>query len=103
MSKDLRLNKRSFVSKKYEDLKTLQDFHGEALEKWNGEGVISLCNYPLSVGYSTVGQDNETNYQSTEFWCAMEVLDDLKVPRIEESSGKTFSIVGRIQWLNNKN
>lgn len=80
----------------------LSELHKESLKKWDGKGVISFCHNPDSVGYSTVIIDNETNYNSTEFWCAMEVLDDLKVPRKEIGTNKEYSIVGRIKWLERK-
>ena len=47
----------------------------------------------------TFAMSEKTKYDSTEFWCAMEKLDDLNVPRIDESNGETYSIVGRIMRL----
>ena len=82
--------------------KNLSKLHEKSLKEWNGEGIISFCNEPDSVGYSTIKIENEKNYNSTEFWCAMQILDDLKVPRKEVGTNKPYSIVGRIKWLERK-
>ena len=83
-------------------MKHLKKIHKDELNDWDGTGIISFCNNPVSVGYTTVKQENERNYNSTEFWCAMQILDDLKVPRKEISTGEPYSIVGRIMWLSKR-
>lgn len=88
----------------------LTDFHKQGIEKWGsffGETEV-LQLYPptesrIDGGYGTAkfATLEKDRYQSTEFWCAMEYLDDLNVPRVDESNGETYSIVGRIMWLKN--
>jgi len=79
----------------------LSDLHKEGIKEWGkdfGESeVLQLFpKGPLGkISFSTLA---EQEHQSTEFWCAMKVLDDLEVPR-EDESGKSYSIVGRIAWM----
>jgi hypothetical protein len=40
---------------------------------------------------------NPVEFAAQEYLCAMKVLDDWGVPR--EAGDKTFSLVGRIDWL----
>lgn len=70
----------------------------DEINSWGGEEVLSL--YPRGlVGKRSLQREQEMEYQSTEFWCAMKKLDDLGIPRIDKSLNKTYSIVGRIQWM----
>jgi hypothetical protein len=75
----------------------LSDLQIEAIKNWDGEKVLSL---EPNEGYTL--QDfalkEEERYGATEFWCAMQKLDDLKVPRTDKE-GKEYSIVGRIKRL----
>lgn len=80
----------------------LSDLQIEGIKNWDGEKVLSI--EPRGAyGLQDFAMKEEERYNSTEFWCAMQKLDDLKVPRIEEETGKTFSIVGRIMWLAKQN
>lgn len=42
--------------------------------------------------------DPELLHQAEEAECANDVLDDLGVPRVDRSCGRTYSLVGRIRW-----
>jgi hypothetical protein len=75
----------------------LTDIHIDGLNSWDGEKVISI--YPNGLSIQTFSVRAEQDHNSTEFWCAMEKLDDIGVSRIDPSNGKTYSIVGRIAWL----
>ena len=78
--------------------KKLLDIHIDGLNKWNGEKIISL--YPKNgYGLQEFSMREEERYNSTEFWCAMKILDDLKVPRVNVENNQSYSIVGRIAWL----
>lgn len=76
----------------------IQSLHADGLNKWDGKQVISL--YPKnSYGLQSFAANAEKEYNSTEFWCAMEFLDDLEVPRVDSENGQNYSIVGRIAWM----
>jgi len=76
----------------------LLDIHIDGLNKWDGKQIISL--YPKNgYGLQDFAVRAEADHQSTEFWCAMEILDDIDVPRVDPDNGQTYSIVGRIAWL----
>ena len=82
----------------------LTELQKDGIKKWDGKEVLSL--YPVAnggYGLMKMSTKNNESYQSTEFWCAMEKLDDLKVPRVDESNGETYSVVGRIMWLSRNN
>jgi len=53
------------------------------------------------VSFTSFEQLEKDKFQSEEFWCAMKILDDMKIPR-EDNEGKTYSLVGRIKQLHNK-
>ena len=78
----------------------LSDIHIDLIKEWDGEDSI-VIDPDGSGGYQSFSNREEQRYNSTEFWCAMKKLDDLKVPRVDESNGQTYSIVGRIMWLSN--
>jgi len=80
------------------DNEQLLPIHVDGLNKWDGKQIISL--YPKNgFGLQDFAVKAEQEYNSTEFWCAMEVLDDLKVPRVDSENGQNYSIVGRIAWM----
>lgn len=80
--------------------KNLNDLQKEGIEKWDGADVLSV--YPGgSYGNMSFANAQDQSINATEFWCAMEVLDDLEVPRKEEGTNRPYSIVGRIMWLKN--
>lgn len=79
----------------------LTDLHKQGIEEWGKDfgksEVLQL--YPKgSLGKISFASLAEQEYQSTEFWCAMEFLDDLEVPRGNEK-GENYSIVGRLAWM----
>ena len=80
----------------------LSELQIEGIKNWDGKKVLSI-EPKGAYGLQDFEMREEQSYNSTEFWCAMQKLDDLKVPRIEEETGKTFSIVGRIMWLAKQN
>jgi len=80
----------------------LSELQIEGIKNWDGEKVLSIKPNG-AYGLQDFAMAEEQRYNSTEFWCAMQKLDDLKIPRIEEETGKTFSIVGRIVWLAKQN
>lgn len=43
-------------------------------------------------------QHEKQRYEAEEYNCAMQYLDDLKIPRTDETPCE-YSLVGRIQWL----
>lgn len=76
------------------------DIQEDAIERWDGKNVLSL--YPNgSYSVAKFADLAETEHESVEFQCAMQVLDDMGVPRKEEVTGEIYSIVGRIKWLEN--
>ena len=86
----------------------LTNFHAEGIENWGSEfgdkEVLQLFppkNEGDTGSYGQISFENLANqeYQSTEFWCAMQKLDDLGVPREDSGNGEKYSIVGRIAWM----
>lgn len=53
---------------------------------------------PKKSATETHIKDNQINLLEEDLWCVHEYLDDLKLPRTDES-GKEYSIVGRIKRL----
>lgn len=81
-------------------MNNFSDIQEDAIERWDGKNVLSL--YPNGSYSVTKFSDlAETEHESVEFQCAMQVLDDMGVPRKEEATGEIYSIVGRIKWLEN--
>lgn len=81
--------------------KNLTELQINGIKEWDGKKVLSV--YPRgSLGLQDFAIEEEQRYNSTEFWCAMKKLDDLKVPRIDMDNGQTYSIVGRIMLLSKK-
>jgi hypothetical protein len=76
----------------------LSDLQKDGIKKWTGKDVLTI-NPKGSYGNQSFKNRAEEEYNSTEFWCAMQILDDMKVPREEKETDKTYSIVGRIKWL----
>ena len=80
----------------------LSELQIEGIKNWDGNLVLSL--EPRGAyGLQDFQLKEEEKYNSTEFCCAIQKLDDLNVQRIEEETGKTFSIVGRIMYLVKQN
>lgn len=76
------------------------DIQEDAIERWDGNNVLSL--YPNgSYSICKFGDLAEIEHESVEFQCAMQVLDDMRIPRKDSETGEIFSIVGRIKWLEN--
>lgn len=81
--------------------KNLSDLQIAEIEEWDGKNVLLI--YPNgSAGAKAFKTVADEEYDSNEYWCAMKKLDDLKVPRIDNSCDEVYSIVGRIMWLHNK-
>lgn len=76
----------------------LNELQIEAIENWDGNKILSI-NPNGSTTHQGFAERQQESYDATEFWCAMQKLDDLNVPRIDESNGQTYSVVGRIMWL----
>lgn len=82
--------------------KNLTELQINGIKEWDGKKVLSI-NPSGSLLHQDFAIVEEQRYNSTEFWCAMKKLDDLKVPRIDIDNDQTYSIVGRIMWLSRNN
>jgi hypothetical protein len=75
----------------------LSEIQKVVIQDWDGERILSIS--PNGSTHLQSFQSKQTeSYQSEEFWCAMKVLDDLGIPRVDER-GQTYSIVGRIMFM----
>lgn len=88
-----------------DERKELTDFQKEAIDYFLNEEtetdlLILNRKNPDVVGHKTFKQQAEDEFNATEFWLAMQYLDDIGIPR-EDDDGQTYSIVGRIKYLKN--
>lgn len=83
--------------------KKLSSFQEKEIQDWLAEDdefnllVLNRDNQSV-VGRRKFKNLEVIDYEATEYWCAMQYLDELEIPR-EDKNGETYSIVGRIKLL----